>query len=236
MLNEAFRFGRREIGASVTGTGRQITKHMGETIGTILSGEQCEFLKRYAYNPKTGKKIKGALVSKAYRDEDKTFFDKLPDRQFEMDLDDDDDDPDEKDSNGAVWYTWNKSIIYGDTDSVDCKSQIRTSIGNYSIEDLFSVLPEKWNHGEKEFATLKYLKSICFDGGKLSNKSVHAVYRHKVKKPKWKITLADGKSVIVTDDHSIMVMRNDKLIEVKPGDINRDTDMCISIGNNNGGM
>lgn len=118
LLNEAFRFGRREIGASVTGTGRQITKFMGETIGTLLSGEQCEFLKRYAYKPSTGKKIKGNLISLAYRDDDREFFDRLPSRQYEFDLEDDDEDePDEKDSNGAVWYTWNDSIIYGDTDS-----------------------------------------------------------------------------------------------------------------------
>lgn len=118
LLNEAFRFGRREIGASVTGTGRQITKYMGETIGTILTGEQCEFLKRYSYNPSTGKKIKSQLITAAYSTFDGEFFNRLPAKQFEYDLDDEDEeDPDEKDSNGAVWYTWNKSIIYGDTDS-----------------------------------------------------------------------------------------------------------------------
>lgn len=36
LLNEAFRFGRREIGASVTGTGRQITTFMAETLGKAL--------------------------------------------------------------------------------------------------------------------------------------------------------------------------------------------------------
>lgn len=144
LLNEAFRFGRREIGASVTGSGRQITKHMGETIGTLLSGEQCEFLKRYAYNPKTGKKIKGDLISKAYRDDDRAFFDRLPTKQFEFDLDDDDDDePDEKDSNGAVWYTWNKSIIYGDTDSCYFQTGANTYEDAVAIADEVADLTNK---------------------------------------------------------------------------------------------
>lgn len=48
LLNEAFRFGRREIGASVTGTGRQISIHMAQTIANIISGRPCELRKRFA--------------------------------------------------------------------------------------------------------------------------------------------------------------------------------------------
>jgi DNA polymerase elongation subunit (family B) len=47
-LNEAFRFGRREIGASITGTGRQITTHMIQTIAHIISGRKVKLMKRYA--------------------------------------------------------------------------------------------------------------------------------------------------------------------------------------------
>lgn len=149
LLNEAFRFGRREIGASVTGSGRQITKHMGETIGTILSGEQCELLKRYAYNPKTGKEIKGNLIALAYRDENKVFFDKLPTKAYDFDLDaddysDDEDDEDEE-SNKAVWYTWTKEIIYGDTDS--CYFQ--TGADNY--EDAVLIADEVADLTNKSF-------------------------------------------------------------------------------------
>lgn len=145
LLNEAFRFGRREIGASVTGSGRQITKHMGETIGTILSGDQCEFLKRYAYDPRTGKKIKGDIISIAYRDGDKAFFDRLATKQYEYEIDDDDDDPDESESNGAVWYTWTDSIIYGDTDS--CYFQ--TGADNY--DDAVMIADEVADLTNKSF-------------------------------------------------------------------------------------
>jgi len=47
LLNEAFRFGRREIGASVTGSGRQVTKHMIQTIALKITGRPVELVKRY---------------------------------------------------------------------------------------------------------------------------------------------------------------------------------------------
>jgi DNA polymerase elongation subunit (family B) len=47
LLNEAFRFGRREIGASVTGSGRQITRHMSKTIASKITGRPVELMKRF---------------------------------------------------------------------------------------------------------------------------------------------------------------------------------------------
>ena len=41
LLNVAFRFGRKEMGASVTACGRQITTHMMETIHSILSPDEA---------------------------------------------------------------------------------------------------------------------------------------------------------------------------------------------------
>lgn len=55
LLNEAFRFGRREIGASVTATGREITLHMAETIGELATGQPAE-IEKYL----TPEKVKGA--------------------------------------------------------------------------------------------------------------------------------------------------------------------------------
>jgi DNA polymerase elongation subunit (family B) len=48
LLNEAFLFGRREIGASVTATGREITLFMNEQIGTAATGEAAEIEKYMA--------------------------------------------------------------------------------------------------------------------------------------------------------------------------------------------
>lgn len=58
-LNESFRWGRREIGASITGTGRQITKHMIQTIGEVITGRKVRLEKRYVpgTHTKTGGRI-----------------------------------------------------------------------------------------------------------------------------------------------------------------------------------
>jgi DNA polymerase elongation subunit (family B) len=47
LLNEQFRWGRREIGASVTGSGRQITKFMIEQIAGGLTNKKVKLEKRY---------------------------------------------------------------------------------------------------------------------------------------------------------------------------------------------
>lgn len=45
LLNVSFRFGRKELGASVTGSGRQITSHMMATICQFFTGEYSEPIK-----------------------------------------------------------------------------------------------------------------------------------------------------------------------------------------------
>jgi len=144
LLNEAFTFGRREIGASVTATGRQITKHMVETIAYILTGIKHIVEKRYAGTVVTesGKKIKTAsAVELAEEQQDGliTKFLELPSRVSKnvnvQEFDTDDSDEDSADmqegtamaiyrclpvdyldrhKNGDKIFT---PIIYGDTDS-----------------------------------------------------------------------------------------------------------------------
>ena len=46
LLNVAFRFGDERMGASVTATGRQITTHMIEEMGYVLTGERHELVKQ----------------------------------------------------------------------------------------------------------------------------------------------------------------------------------------------
>ena len=54
------------------------------------------------------------------------------------------------------------------------------------------------------------------------------IMRHKTKKKLYQINLKNGKSVKVTEDHSIMVDRDGFLIEVKPSEI-LDTDLFICL-------
>ena len=54
------------------------------------------------------------------------------------------------------------------------------------------------------------------------------IIRHKVTKPKWKLKTKDGKEIFVTNDHSMIVFRDGKKIEVKPKDI-RKTDKILIV-------
>jgi len=48
---------------------------------------------------------------------------------------------------------------------------------------------------------------------------VKRIIRHKVKKKKWKIVTASGKSIICTEDHSIIVFRDGKRLAISPKEI-----------------
>ena len=58
--------------------------------------------------------------------------------------------------------------------------------------------------------------------------NINYVYRHKTSKQKWEIEDEDGNIITVTSDHSCMVERNGKLIEVKPSEI-LEEDILITI-------
>ena len=45
------------------------------------------------------------------------------------------------------------------------------------------------------------------------------IIRHKVTKAKWRLKTKSGKEIFVTNDHSMIVFRDGKKIEIKPKDI-----------------
>jgi len=120
-----------------------------------------------------------------------------------------------------------ESIIYGDTDSVTKDSIITINGKNETIENWFDYLSDK--HGvftDKnnkqiiKFNNDEYF-SPCYnpEQKKKITKQVLTVYRHKVKKPLYKITLDNGKEVTVTEDHSLVVERNGKFITIKAAEL-----------------
>jgi DNA polymerase elongation subunit (family B) len=127
------------------------------------------------------------------------------------------------------------AIIYGDTDSVDKDSVIDTSLGKKSIESLFDTFDiKRKNYENKEFAFSSVkVTTPCYVNKRIVQRPILAIYRHKVSKKKYKITLENEKSVIVTEDHSVMVIRDGVLTEIKPKDINTNTDLCISVDDMN---
>lgn len=128
------------------------------------------------------------------------------------------------------------SIIYGDTDSVDASTtlRIKESNGNQrviTIEDFYNE-----NLGKNAGVTLKGHESVLTDSKVLNWSEDKGLYygnikriiRHKVTKPKWKLKTKSGKEIIVTNDHSMIVFRDGKKLEIKPRDV-RKTDKILVV-------
>ena len=127
---------------------------------------------------------------------------------------------------------FNVYLVQADTDSVVGDTIVKSSkFGNIKIEDLYN----KYNgpieiRGNDNFIKHiideDYSPSVSSDF-KLENKRIKYIMKHKVKKRMFKIKCRN-KEVIVTEDHSIMVKRNNELLSVKPKDILK-TDLIINI-------
>jgi DNA polymerase elongation subunit (family B) len=76
LLNVAFRFGDERMGASVTASGRRITKHMLETLNFYLTGEQVPLKKQRIIDDKGDLQILYTIDSDAiiYSDTDSGYF------------------------------------------------------------------------------------------------------------------------------------------------------------------
>ena len=123
-----------------------------------------------------------------------------------------------------------KAKLYGDTDSVSADAIIETSSGKVTIEQLFLQGAIHWADGEKEYSCKHTDNVLSYDP--TTNQAVFAsinnVYRHKVLKNKWKITDIFSNEVTITEDHSVMIEREGKLLEVKPNNI-EENDLLISV-------
>jgi hypothetical protein len=125
--------------------------------------------------------------------------------------------------------------IYADTDSVDSQSFIRTENNILTIEDWYSSNIRNGSGG----ITLNGHESVLTNDKILNyhpekgiyHASVKRIIRHKVSKSKWKLKTKSGKEIFVTNDHSMVVFRNNEQIEVKPSEILK-TDKILIIKNN----
>ena len=125
---------------------------------------------------------------------------------------------------------WNKPYyIYSDTDSCVGDTLISTSLGKIKIEDLFERSGEIVKNENGSFVKRldeKILAKSMNSDFEIQDKKIVYVMKHKVNKRMFKISVND-KSVIITEDHSVMINRNDNLISVKPTEI-LETDDLIS--------
>jgi intein/homing endonuclease len=117
-----------------------------------------------------------------------------------------------------------KAIVYGDTDSVAADSVICTQFNDrtikQTIEELFLKGNLFWKEGDKEYSCNNNIQvAHCGKDGKLDYVKYNYVYRHKVSKGRYRIKTANGKEVIVTEDHSVMVLQGEDLVEKKPAEL-----------------
>jgi len=116
-------------------------------------------------------------------------------------------------------------IVAMDTDSVVGDTEIYNGNEKIKIEDLYNKIATNKNLIKKrdendyihDVSNLDlYTKSV--KNNKVCDDKIIKIMKHKVKKRLYKITV-DDKSVIVTEDHSIIVNRDGVLVGVKPNEI-----------------
>lgn len=148
----------------------------------------------------------------------------------------------ELDESKHDWYRQQVVSCYSDTDSIAGNSLLLIKENNkniskkISIEDLFNQSLDKFGlhilteNGQEIVKSDKLVLNWTKDKH-LNYCPIKWVMRHKVNKECFKIKTKSGKEIIVTEDHSCVVFRNNEQITIKAKDINKDTDKILSIEN-----
>lgn len=114
-----------------------------------------------------------------------------------------------------------EALIYNDTDSVTGDTKILTESGYLSIEEMWNNSSKKYDiektHCDHDVITNLDIKVSTFnpDTKEAFMGKCDKIFRHKVSKRKFKIQYG-GKSVIITEDHGLMVYRDDQFIRISP--------------------
>lgn len=124
-------------------------------------------------------------------------------------------------------------VVYGDTDSVVGSSKINVNGEKISIEDYYNTCEGNIIKNDNDQNFIKELqnndKALSFDikNNEITFNKINYIKKHKVKKEFFKI-MVDNKEIVITEDHSIIVERNDKIISITPKEIIK-TDKIIHI-------
>lgn len=130
------------------------------------------------------------------------------------------------------------SVLYADTDSVVGDTLIYVNDSIIKISEFYDLISTNFINQDStnknfvkpvdNFTT----KSFNTRTEKIETSPIKYVMKHKVKKRLFKISVG-GSSVIVTEDHSVIVKRDDKYISVSPKNM-RKTDILVNITTPNG--
>lgn len=126
--------------------------------------------------------------------------------------------------------------IYIDTDSVEEDAMIKTNKGTFPIKTLYNqqeTLADEEHFKElpdgRKFVFCRDLQVMSFYHGVPYYHQASYIEKHEVDKQMYYIVLESGKSVTVTEDHSIMIEdKNGNLISKKPTELTED-DIIITI-------
>lgn len=112
--------------------------------------------------------------------------------------------------------------IYGDTDSCLGITIVNINGERQTIEEFYNNSEgEEIKKSEDNYIkqlTKNYVTPSVNQNMEIENNQITYIKKHKVKKRFYKIKV-NNKEVVITEDHSIMIVRDNKLIEVKPKDI-----------------
>lgn len=144
----------------------------------------------------------------------------------------------ELDESKKKWYSQQVVSCYSDTDScvrissLDLKTpngNIKKTIGDLFKEESYKSDPIITEDGHEILMPNDIeVKNYTEDNG-LYYVPIKRIIRHKVSKPKFKITSKSGKEIIVTGDHSCIVFRDGQQLTVKAKDINKETDKILTV-------
>jgi hypothetical protein len=115
-----------------------------------------------------------------------------------------------------------EAVIYADTDSVDQNSLIHTDQGPMTIEQLFAMGTRFWQQGGKQYSVNDQIRVAVYKGqtsGTIELGSYNYVYRHRTSKRRFRVTDTMGNAVTVTEDHAMIVLNNNQLVELSPMDL-----------------
>lgn len=125
---------------------------------------------------------------------------------------------------------WDKNYwLYSDTDSTVASTVISTDKGPMTIEDLYNAGTEETEYRPGKFIRkVSGIKSLSYNtfAEQPEYKPVKYAMKHTVKKRMFKIK-CNGKEVVITNDHSLMIKRGDDIIEVKPFEIQENDKLLV---------
>jgi hypothetical protein len=126
-------------------------------------------------------------------------------------------------------------VHYCDTDSVTGDSLVYVDGKQIPISELYDSIESNFTYADS--FNKNYVKPVIdiitksfnTQTKQIEDKKINYIMKHTVKKEMFKITTSDGKSVIITEDHSVIIKRNGRYMCVSPRNINTTIDKVINI-------